>query len=100
NAPLIDIDIDGATGALINVSGGQDMTIKEAQEVVQRVSEKLDPDAKIIWGAQIDPSLGDAIRAMLIITGVKSPQIYGTSKTYEKEKRKEIEEILGIEFVE
>jgi len=100
NTPLIDIDIEGATGALINVSGGQDMTIKEAQEVVQRVSEKLDPDAKIIWGAQIDPSLGDAIRAMVIITGVKSPQIYGPGKTYGTEKKKEIEEVLGIDFVE
>lgn len=100
NAPLIDIEIDGARGALINISGGQDMTIKEAEEVVQRVSERLDPDAKVIWGAQVDSSLGDALRAMIIITGVKSPQIYGTSKTYSSEKRKEIEQILGIEFVD
>jgi len=67
NTPLIDVDIEGATGALINVSGGADMTIKEAQEIVERVNEKLDPEAKIIWGAQIDPSLGDAIRAMIIV---------------------------------
>lgn len=100
NTPLIDIDIDGATGALINVSGGQDMTIKEAQEIVQRVSEKLDPDAKVIWGAQIDSSLGDTIRAMIIVTGVKSPQIYGSGKTYTTEKKKEIEKVLGIDFVE
>ncbi len=100
NTPLIDVDIEGATGALINVSGGADMTIKEAQEIVQRVNERLDPDAKVIWGAQIDPSLGDTIRAMIIVTGVKSPQIYGPTKTYTEERKKEIEKILGIDFVE
>ncbi len=100
NTPLIDVDIEGATGALINVSGGADMTIKEAQEIVERVNERLDPEAKIIWGAQIDPSLGDAIRVMIIVTGVKSPQIYGPTKTYTEERKKEIERILGIDFVD
>jgi len=100
NTPLIDVDIEGATGALVNVSGGADMTIKEAQEIVQRVSERLDPEAKVIWGAQIDPSLGDVVRAMIIVTGVKSPQIYGPTKPYALEKKKEIEKILGIDFVD
>jgi cell division protein FtsZ len=100
NTPLIDIDIEGASGALINVSGGADMTIKEAQEIVQRVNERLDPEAKIIWGAQIDPSLGDTIRAMIIVTGVRSPQIYGPTKTYTEERKKEIERVLGIDFVD
>ncbi len=100
NTPLIDVDIEGATGALINVSGGADMTIKEAQEIVQRVNERLDPDAKVIWGAQIDPSLGDTIKAMIIVTGVRSPQIYGATKTYTEERKKEIEKILGIDFVD
>jgi len=100
HTPLIDVDIDGATGALINVCGGADMTIKEAQEIVQRVNEKLDPEAKIIWGAQIDSSLGDTIKAMIIVTGVKSSQIYGPVKSYSKEKRREIEKVLGIDFVD
>ena len=100
NTPLIDVEIEGATGALINVSGGADMTIKEAQEIVQRVNERLDPDAKVIWGAQIDPSLGDTIRAMIIVTGVRSPQIYGPTKTYTEERKKEIEKVLGIDFVD
>ncbi|UCG95315.1 MAG: cell division protein FtsZ [archaeon] len=100
NTPLIDVEIEGASGALINVSGGADMTIKEAQEIVQRVNERLDPEAKVIWGAQIDPSLGDTIKAMIIVTGVKSPQIYGPTKTYTEERRKEIEKVLGIDFVD
>jgi hypothetical protein len=43
--------------------------------------------------------MGDMVRAMLIVTGVKSPQIYGHTKTFSKEKEHEIEKILGIDFV-
>ena len=97
--PLLDVEIEDATGALVNVSGGADITIKECQQIVEGVSTKINPDAKIIWGAQIIKDLGDTIRAMLIITGVKSSQIYGPGKTYKVEKQKEIERVLGIDFV-
>ncbi|MFQ6009623.1 MAG: cell division protein FtsZ [Candidatus Aenigmatarchaeota archaeon] len=99
NNPLLDVEIDGAEGALINVSGGSDITIRECQSIVEAVSSKLHQDAKIIWGAQIIKELGDVVRTMLIITGVKSSQIYGPTKTFTKEKEKEIEKILGIDFV-
>jgi len=99
NNPLLDVEIDGASGALVNVSGGADVTIKECQEIVEAVSSKLSSDAKIIWGAQINKEMGDLVRAMLIVTGVKSPQIYGHTKTFTAEKEKEIEKILGIDFV-
>jgi cell division protein FtsZ len=100
NNPLLDVDVDGAEGALINVTGGADITIRECQEIVEAVSSKLSPDAKIIWGAQIQKELGDTVRTMLIITGVRSSQIYGPSKTFTSEKQKEIEKILGIDFVQ
>jgi cell division protein FtsZ len=100
NNPLLDIDIDGAKGALINVSGGVDITIRECQEIVEAVAARLNPDAKIIWGAQIVKELGDSIRTMLIVTGVNSPQIFGPQKAYATEKKKEIEKVLGIDFVE
>jgi cell division protein FtsZ len=100
NNPLLDVDVEGATGALINVSGGEDITIKECQEIVEAVSSKINPDAKIIWGAQVIKELGDTIRSMLIITGVKSTQIYGPGKTFTTEKKKEVERILGVEFLE
>ncbi len=97
--PLLDVDIEGAVGALVNVSGGQDITIKECQEIVEGVSSKINPDAKIIWGAQIVKELGDTLRSMLIITGVKSNQIFGPQKTFSTEKQREIEQVLGIDFV-
>ncbi len=99
NNPLLDVEITGAIGALVNVCGGSDITIKECQEIVDGVSSRINPDAKIIWGAQVIKELGDTIRAMLIITGVKSSQIYGPEKTYTLEKQKEIEKVLGIDFV-
>jgi cell division protein FtsZ len=98
NNPLLDVDIEGANGALVNVCGGTDVTIKECQEIVEAVSTKIHADAKIIWGAQISKELGDIVRALLIVTGVKAPLAY-TGEVFSSEKQKEIEKILGIEFV-
>jgi len=98
--PLLDVDISGANGALINVAGGNDMTLDEARKVVESVSEKLADDARIIWGAQISPDLEGTIRAMLIVTGVKSSQIFGPARTITAKKKEEIEDELGIEFVD
>ncbi len=99
--PLLDVDISGATGALINVAGGNDMTLEEARSVVETISVKLDEDARIIWGAQISDDLEGTIRAMLIVTGVKSKQIVGrsTEEIGESQKSKQIEDELGIDFV-
>ena len=99
NNPLVTVNVEGAKGALINVIGGPDITIREAQQVVEHVSNKLAPDAKIIWGTQIAKDIGETIRAMLIITGVKSPQIFGPEKPWTKEQRKDIEKILDVEFI-
>ena len=100
--PLLDVDISGANGALINVAGGPDMTLDEARKVVETVSLKLDEDARLIWGALISDDLEGTIRTLLIVTGVKSSQILGGRKTQavRKEQKKEIEDELGIEFVD
>jgi cell division protein FtsZ len=98
--PLLDVDISGANGALINVAGGSDMTLEEARRVVEAISDRLDEDAKIIWGAQISDDLQGTIRTMLIITGVKSAQIFGPDIKVSAQKKKEIENELGIEFID
>jgi len=98
--PLLDVDIGGANGALINVIGGSDMTLDEARKVVETVSNKLDEDARVIWGAQISEDMSNTIRAMLIITGVKSSQIFGKTRTKASSTKEEIENDLGIEFVD
>ncbi|MFH1972615.1 MAG: cell division protein FtsZ [archaeon] len=99
--PLLDVDISGASGALINVSGGQDMTLDEAKCVVESISNKLDDDARIIWGAQISDDLENTLRVLLIVTGVQSPQILGPRNLGKnEEERREIENELGIEFID
>ena len=98
--PLLDVDITGANGALINISGGPNMTLDEAREIVETVTGRLDQDARIIWGAQISEDLESTIRTLLIVTGVSSPQIFGSKRIKEVavKKKKEIEEELGIDF--
>lgn len=100
NNPLITVDIEGAQGALINVTGGPNVTIREAQQIVEAVSSRLSSDAKIIWGAQVSEDLGERVRALLIVTGVKSPQIFGPGKPWTEKAKKDIEQILGVEFLE
>src|SRR5437773_724288 len=77
NSPLIDVDISAATGALVNVTGGNDMSVAEAEKVAEIVQGRIAPNARIIWGAAVDPSLEHKLRVMLILTGVRSKQILG-----------------------
>ncbi len=99
NNPLLDVDITGANGALINISGGPDLTLEEAKKIVESVTGRLAPDARTIWGAQITPDLQNTIRTLLIVTGVNSPQIFGPGKKLGHDAKKDIEE-LCIEFVD
>ncbi|MBT4824012.1 cell division protein FtsZ [Candidatus Woesearchaeota archaeon] len=100
NNPLLDADISGANGALINIVGGPDMTLEEAKKIVETISGRLDEDARIIWGAQLSEDLSNMIRTMLIVTGVKSSQIFGPKTKVSQKEKKEIESELGIEFVD
>lgn len=100
NNPLLDVEVTGATGALINVIGGPDMTLDEAKKVVESVTDKLDEGAKIIWGAQLSPELQNSIRTMLVIVGVKSPQIFGPKRTFSKKKQEDMEGNFGIKFID
>jgi len=93
NSPLLEVDITEASGALVNVIGGNDMTLREAEKVVEEIYTKIDKNARIIWGTTIDPSMKKSIRAMLVITGVKSKQIFGPTERTREEKE------FGIDFV-
>jgi cell division protein FtsZ len=80
-SPLLDVDISGASSALVNVTGGADMTIEEAEGVVEEIYERIDPEARIIWGTSVDESIDGAMRTMIVVTGVSSPQIYGRGES-------------------
>jgi cell division protein FtsZ len=98
--PLLDVDISGATGSLVNIIGGPDMSLDECKAIIETVGNKLNPEAKLIWGAQIAEDMDKTIRVLLIVTGVKSSQILGHSESLEDLKHSEIEEELGIDFFE
>ncbi len=98
--PLLDVDISNASGALVNIIGGADMSLDECKSIIECVGNKLSPDARLIWGAQISPDMDKSIRVLLIVTGVKSSQILGQEDSVSSLKHQEIEEELGIEFFE
>ncbi len=76
-SPLLDVEFDGANSALVNVVGGPDMSIDEAEGVVEEIYDRIDPDARIIWGASVNESFQGKMETMIVVTGVESPQIYG-----------------------
>lgn len=100
NNPLLDVDITGARGALIDVIGGNDLTLEEARKIVSSVTDRLDAEAKVIWGAQINESFKNTVRVLLVVTGVQSAQITGREKVAENKRKARLERELGIEFVE
>ncbi len=93
-SPLLDVDVSGATGALVNVVGGPDMTIAEAESVVNELYTRVDSKARLIWGAVVDPDLENVVRTMIVVTGVKSPQILGKGTASNVNTAK-----YGIDFV-
>jgi cell division protein FtsZ len=100
SSPLLETSIVGATGVLLNITGGQDFSLIEMNEAAEIVQQAADPDANIIVGAVIDESLKDEIRITVIATGFEQGKHEtittkaSTSKneaaiTLEKEKREE-----------
>ncbi len=93
NSPLLELDISEANGVLVNVTGGRDMTVSEAERVAEEINARVSQNARIIWGAAIDPTLENTVRVMLVVTGVKSKQVMGKKQFYEG-----IENV-GVDFV-
>lgn len=98
--PLLDINYEGATGALIHVHGGPDLTLEEINHVGELVTESMDADANCIWGARVSEDMKGKLVVMTIITGVQSPWILGQVDERQREvQRTEMAEELGIEIV-
>ncbi|PSQ62192.1 MAG: cell division protein FtsZ [Halobacteriales archaeon SW_8_66_22] len=97
-SPLLDVEFDGANSALVNVVGGPDMSIEEAEGVVEEIYDRIDPDARIIWGASVNQEFEGKMETMIIVTGVESPQIYGKSEAERERAAKELGD--DIDYVE
>ncbi len=70
SSPLLeDVSLDGATGLLVNITGGPNLTLREVDEAVSMAQSAADPDANIIFGSVVDEALGDEVRITVIATG-------------------------------
>jgi|TARA_B100002003_G_C14140617_1_gene548490 cell division protein FtsZ len=93
--PLLDVDYRGALGAMVHITGGSDLTLAEATKIGEIATTYLRNDANVIWGARIDPDFEGKVRVMVIITGVKSPDIVGPMSTNIEVPRRQSTDSLG-----
>ena len=74
--PLLDeVSLKGARAVLVNVTGGEDMTLLEVDEAANAISDQVDPEANIIFGAAFDPALEGKIRVSVVATGMDGQSI-------------------------
>ncbi|MCD6367719.1 MAG: cell division protein FtsZ [Candidatus Aenigmarchaeota archaeon] len=98
--PLLEMEISGANGAIIQIIGGDDLKLEEINEIGEAVYKRMNPEAQVIWGARILPEYAGKIHVITIITGVKSPYILGRSQeTNYTASGKSISNDLGIPIV-
>jgi len=77
-SPLLgEVDLTHARGALVRVVGGPDLTVSEAEKAAEIVGQKINPQARIIWGCSVEDTLDHTARVLLVITGVKSKSLLG-----------------------
>ncbi|MCX6364982.1 MAG: cell division protein FtsZ, partial [Actinobacteria bacterium] len=69
SSPLLEASVEGARGILLNITGGSDLGLFEINEAAEIISSAADADCNIIFGAVIDPSLGDEVRVTVVATG-------------------------------
>lgn len=96
SSPLLDVDISSADSVLVNVTGGPEMAIEEAEGVVEHLHDRVDPAARIIWGTGVEEDLDDTIRALVVVTGVESDQILDENSSVDTEsQRRDRNQSLG-----
>jgi cell division protein FtsZ len=80
--PMLDIDYRGATGSLIHITGGSDLTLTDAEEIATSLTYELDPHADVIWGARVRNDMEGKVRVLAIMTGVQNHQLLGNRQSY------------------
>jgi len=96
--PLLDVDYQGASGALIHITCGPDLKLEEFDLIGRTVSENLSPEAQVIIGARINKEFVGKVRVITIMTGVKSPYVLGKYEEQTLPISKEMSD-LGIEVL-
>jgi cell division protein FtsZ len=96
SSKLLDITIDGARGVLFNVTGGPSMTLFEVNQAAAIIRETAHPDVNLIFGAVIDPNMGDDIRVTVIATGFERNSI--PRRAFEKQPRSDSRRTDSVGF--
>ncbi|MFC2162385.1 cell division protein FtsZ [Candidatus Altiarchaeota archaeon] len=78
--PLLEVDYKSASGALIHITGGEDMSLGQANQIGELITRELDPRASVTWGARINPDIEGKVQIITVVTGVSSPNILGSDK--------------------
>ncbi len=97
NHPLLEVDYQGALGALVHVIAGPDVTLAEINEAGEMISKRLSPEAQVIWGARVVPEMAGRVQVIAVVTGVKSPYLLGPMERREAARSAENE--LGIPVI-
>ena len=82
-SPLLETSIEGARGVIINITGGSDMGLHEANTAAELVQRSADPEANIIFGTVIDESMGDELQITVIATGFEKEEDRRPGSQYE-----------------
>ncbi|MEM3227457.1 MAG: cell division protein FtsZ [Candidatus Micrarchaeaceae archaeon] len=90
---LLDVDYEGASGALIHISGGSSLTIGDAIKAGEIITERMDSKANIKWGARIIPGYEDQLEIVAIVTGVKGSSIVGRMEAKKPQAYSDLEMI-------
>lgn len=88
-SPLIETTIEGATGVVLNIKGGNDITLREVSEAANMVKEVIDPSCNLIFGSSIDPEMRDEVEITIIATGFKAPNSEEEEVEAEPEQKEE-----------
>lgn len=98
DSPLVEVEIQGARGVLINITGGPDITMAEIEEAARTITERTAPDANIIFGATIDKELKGKIKISVIATGFDNTksQFYNSIKKPIFQTDKKIDSVPNI----
>jgi len=94
--PLLEADYRGAKGALIHITGGSDLTMKETTDIVELLTYDLNPDANVIWGARINDDYNGRARVTAIMTGVEPKWIFGGRYEVREEKERETTDLWKL----
>ncbi len=98
-SPLLETTIDGATGVLLNITGGEQLTLFEVEKIASVIRQEAHPDANVIFGAYIDPELDDMIKVTVIATGFSEKKDAAAGDTNGKRESKQSGENMFQPFL-